>query len=110
MNPTTPATVRVGDVGILIRLTVERDGAAVNLSGAAAKSIAVYDPEGVLAATLAGSFTTDGTDGQLQATSTSACFTRAGPWRAVGIVTGLSAFSGTTEPVVVRAVGIPWDY
>lgn len=102
-------TARVGDVGAVLRLTIERDGTALDISGAGTKTIKVYDPDRVLAATITATFTNTGTDGQLQATLTSACFDRAGTWTAVAYLGSLSGFSGHTSPVsiTVRPVAVP---
>ena len=99
-------TVRVGDVGAAIRLTVERDGTAVDISGAGTKQILVYNPDGVLAATLTGGFYTNGSDGILTATSTSACFDRAGRWVLVAYIASLSGWTGHSTPVPVLAIAV----
>lgn len=93
--------VRVGDVGVVIRLTIERSGTAVSLVGAGSKTIKVYDPNGTLAETLTGSFYTDGSDGIVQGTTTSSSFTSSGLWRAVAYIGSLSSFSGHTSAVTI---------
>jgi hypothetical protein len=105
MPATTPATVRVGDVGAVIRLTIERDGTAVDVSGASTKQIKVYDPDGTLADTLTASFATSGVDGVIQATSTAACFARAGRWVSVAYVV-LGAWTGHSTPATTTAIAV----
>jgi hypothetical protein len=100
-----PLQVRTGDVGAVIRLTIQRDGVAVDISAASTKQIKVYDRSGVLAATLTGSFLTNGTDGILQATTTSDCFTVAGQWRAVAYLV-LGAWTGHSATVTIEAVDV----
>ena len=97
------ARARVGDVGALIRLTIEDStGTAVNISSASPKVIEVYAPDGTtLAETLTGSFYTTGTDGILQATTTSLSFTRAGFWRAVAYAT-IGSWVGRSSVLVIE--------
>ena len=102
-------TARVGDIGAEIRVTIkDLTGAAVNIASASPKQIRVYDPDGVLAETLTGSFYTNGTDGILSATTTASSFTRSGLWRAVGYAT-IGTWTGTssTLSITVRPVAAP---
>ena len=99
-------TVRVGDVGAALEVTVKRSGAVVNIITAGTKQILVINPDGVLAATLTGGFLTDGSDGVLTATSTSACFDRAGRWVLVPYIASMGGWTGHGTPVPVLAIAV----
>lgn len=77
--------IHVGDVGTILLVTFQDAGVVVDISSATTKDILLHDPEGVTA-TLAGTFTTDGTDGKLQITSVAATFDMAGCWKIQGHV------------------------
>lgn len=69
-----------GDVGAVLRLTIKDGGSAVNISGASAKKFELAKPDGTLTEVTA-VFVTDGTDGKLKWTTTSANdLDQAGPW------------------------------
>ena len=72
-------TVCVADSGTVIRKTVEEDGAAVDLSAATGRTFVFTGPSGQRN-TLSASFVTDGTDGQLTASSEAGTWDEAGEW------------------------------
>jgi hypothetical protein len=61
-------TVRSGAIGVVITLTVEEDGAVMNLSSATMKNIDLRQPNGDVV-TYPASFVTNGTDGKVTATT-----------------------------------------
>lgn len=72
--------LQVGDVNVPIRLTVvDSAGTAVDLSGYSTLEILLDDPDGNTS-TLTASFTTDGTDGKIEAATTSGLIDEAGTW------------------------------
>ena len=64
--------VHVGDIGTVLRVTVQdEDAAIVDISAASTKQILIKKPNGTLL-TKTAAFTTDGTDGQMQYTTVGA--------------------------------------
>lgn len=87
-------TVRVGDVGVVIRLTVTEDGAVKDLSAATSKSLVFTKPSGAQT-TKNASFTLTGADGRLQYTTTAASdLNEVGRWRVRARVGGVAGFTG----------------
>ena len=76
-------TIKVGDWGTAIELTVQENGVAVDISGATTKTITFYKPDGTHVVKTA-AFTTDGTDGKMRYTVTADELNQSGTWRAVG--------------------------
>lgn len=71
--------IHVGDIGTVLRRTVQDNGDVVDISGATTKQILLKGPSGALK-TKTASFTTDGTDGQLQWTTILNDLDEAGQW------------------------------
>lgn len=96
--------VRVGDIGVVIILTVYEDGAVKDISSATNLEIHIKKPGGtVLEKTAA--FTTNGTDGKLQYTTQSDGFTEEGYYEVRGNFT-LNTWSGSTTEMFVLAEAI----
>ncbi len=95
--------LHVGDSGTTLRVTVEEDGAAVDVSGATA-AIILKDPSGNTAATAA-SFTDDGSDGQIEMVTTTETLTEAGKWWIQAkITTDNGEWYSDTEEFYVAAI------
>lgn len=99
------AAVRVGDVGVLIRLTVQQDGAAKNISTATTKEIHIYKPSGS-EVTRTASFTTNGSDGQVEVSTQSGDLDESGTYTATAHLV-MGSWTGTSSPMVftVRPTG-----
>ncbi|MGE3341495.1 MAG: hypothetical protein AB7J46_06400 [Candidatus Altimarinota bacterium] len=97
--------LHVGDVGVVIRLTVQEDGSAKDISTATTKQIKIRKPSGEIV-TLTGSFTTTGSDGKLEAETTSTDFDELGEYRAYAylVIGDWSGHTGSTR-IDCRAVG-----
>lgn len=98
------ASPHVGDVGVLIRLTVRQDGAAMNISSALTKQIKIYKPSGE-AVTRTGSFTTDGTDGKLEAVTESSDLDEVGKYRAVAYL-AIGSWSGHSSAGMFNVLAV----
>lgn len=73
--------VRIGDVGVIFRLTVKEDGVVVDIATATVtKEIKFVSPNGTVK-TKDATFTTDGTDGKLEYPSIAADLDECGQWR-----------------------------
>lgn len=73
-------TYRLGDYGQTIRRTIlDQDNMVQDVSGASTKSLLLADPSGNVS-TLALSFTTDGTDGQVEYVIATGVLDEAGTW------------------------------
>lgn len=94
---------RAGAIGSIVRLTVEEDGVAVNISAVSTKNLIFIRPNGSMVVKTA-SFTTDGTDGKLQYTDTTGSLLDwrdpgvLGQWRVAAELLGLSSWSGESSP------------
>jgi hypothetical protein len=88
--------LHVGDVGAVIRLTIYEDGAAKNISAASAKQIHIRKPDGSVLVKTA-TFTTSGSDGQLEAATESGDLDDRGQYRAAAYMT-LGSWTGFTSP------------
>ena len=75
--------IHVGDTGTRITLTFTDAGVAVDISWATTINIILMGPSGA-AATLAGTFTTDGSDGKIYYDSLVGTFSEDGEWRIQG--------------------------
>ena len=91
-------TLRVGDEGVLIRLTVLQDGAAKNVSTASLKEIDLRKPNGTTV-TYDATFTTDGTDGQLECVTEAGDLDQVGTYRAAACV-AIGSWTGHSTPAV----------
>lgn len=100
------ATVHVGDVGVLIRLTVTQDGAARDISTASTKQIQIVKPDGSVVVRNA-SFTATGVNGQLEAATQSGDLDLEGRYAACAYLV-IGGWSGHTGALAfsVRAVGV----
>lgn len=76
------STLRVGHIGAVIRRTILSNitGSALDVSTATAKTLKIERPDGTVLSKTA-SFTTDGTDGQLEYSTISGDLDQPGEWR-----------------------------
>lgn len=74
------AAVHKNDVGTVFRLTIYENGAAMDISAATVKQIKFQKPSGTVVAQ-SGTFTTDGTNGQLEYTSVTSDLNEKGAWK-----------------------------
>jgi len=72
--------VRVGDIGVTFKVTIEDCGTVVDVSAASTKQILLYKPDGTVL-TKTASFYTDGTDGIIKYSTISGDLNIAGFWR-----------------------------
>lgn len=96
--------IHVGDRPVMRYTLVDEDGAAVDLSGATGKYIAIKSPRGGKTLYPA-TFTSDGTDGVIEAR-----FVQPGPagvWKGWGYVTGVDSFSGYSEVDIYPVLDTP---
>lgn len=79
--------LRVGGSGTVFRITIkDPDEVVIDISAASSKSVKFRAPDGTVS-TKAGSFTTDGTDGQLQYSDTDGSLQNVeGRWKLWGVV------------------------
>lgn len=75
-----PAELHYGDIGTVIRITVNEDNVAKDVSGATAKAFKFRKPSGATVNKNA-SFETDGTDGVLRYVTADGDLDEAGLWR-----------------------------
>ncbi len=74
--------MRLGDVGIPLRLTVvDESGVAIDISSATTKQILFKAPGGGDVTTQSANFTTDGSDGKIEFVSTALFPDEKGKWR-----------------------------
>jgi hypothetical protein len=86
----------VGDFGTVIRLTVAHNGGPADLSGAAGVSIYLISPQKKQVIRTA-TFTTDGTNGQMEMVVEEGDLSEQGSWGVYGFVQGLNGFTGFTS-------------
>ena len=72
--------IHQGDIGTILRLTVKDGTDAIDLSAATTKEIVLRKPSGSMV-TKDATFTTDGSDGQIQYTTVADDLDEAGIWR-----------------------------
>jgi hypothetical protein len=96
--------VRVGDVGVVLVLTVYEDNAVKNISAATDLEVRIKKPSGSVL-TKSATFSTDGTDGKLQYTTETDGFTEEGVYEIRGHF-NLNFWEGTTTEVLVSAEAI----
>lgn len=109
MPVATPDTVRQGQSGTVFRATIkdDADDSVVDVSGATTKEIKAQKPDGTIL-TKTASFTTDGTDGDIEFSDDSAEFTdTVGQWRYWGYVELAGGWSGDSTTLIyeVESVG-----
>lgn len=77
-------TPHVGDVGMVLRvLVIDENGVALNISSATTREILLGKPDDTVTTNVA-TFTTDGTDGLIQLTTTASTFDQTGEWEIQG--------------------------
>lgn len=92
------ALIRVGDVGTIIQVTVkDEDDAVIDISTCSVKQLVFLRPDATYY-TRAAQFSTDGTNGVIQYTTTSADLTVAGEWKVQAYVE-LGTWKRTSSPV-----------
>jgi hypothetical protein len=96
--------VHVGDVGVVIRLTVYEDGVVKNLSSALTRQIKIRKPNGTVL-TRTAEFVTTGIDGRLQ------CLSLAEDFDAPGLYEARASFyiggwQGHTTATVIECVSV----
>ena len=99
-------TFHVGDFGTALILTVEENGATVDISAVTTKTIKLRTPDG-RTLTKTATFTTSGVNGQFQYTLQQGDLDMPGRWRWQGYLTGLGGWSGHTseaQPFEVKQV------
>lgn len=79
-------------VGTIFRLTIEEDGTAVDVSTATTKQIRFQKPDGSALVKTA-TFTTTGTNGQIEYATVSGDLNQAGQWEMQGYI-AMSGWSG----------------
>ena len=80
-------TIQAGDIGTIVRLTIEDCGTAVDVSSASTKQIIFQSPtQGDASVTQTASFFTDGTDGIIEYALIADDVDTAGTWRVQGKV------------------------
>lgn len=89
-------SLHIDDYGEKIKVTVEEDGAAVNVSAATATTFLIKDPEGTVT-TQTATETTDGTDGKLEWIITTGFLASAGLWTVQAHVVFASSEFYTSE-------------
>lgn len=72
--------IHVSDIGTILRLTVYEGSSALDISSATTKQFKFKKPDGITS-TIDASFTTDGSDGNLQYTVTSGFLDQSGTWQ-----------------------------
>jgi hypothetical protein len=77
--------IHVGDVGTILRVIVEDDGAVINVSGTDSRTIYLKKPDGTKL-TKTAVFTTDGSDGKIQYVTISGDLDTEGWWKIQGLV------------------------
>lgn len=97
--------LHVGDVGVLVKLTVMQDGAVKDVSTATTKQIVINKPGGTVV-TRTASFTTTGADGKVQCATESTDLTEVGTYRTCAYLV-MGSWSGYSDGATfeVRAVG-----
>lgn len=93
--------IQVGAIGLVMTLTVEEDGAAVNVSSASTKKIKIRKPGGAVLEKDA-AFTTNGTDGKLTYTTISGDIDKVGEYRVQAYVV-MSGFTGSSSIATFEA-------
>ena len=96
-------TIRKDDIGTILRLTINDDGSPVDVSSAVTtKNILLKKPSGSVV-TKAASFTTDGTDGQIQYVTLISEIDEVGVWQAQAhVVITAGTFRSTIERFTVQ--------
>lgn len=89
--------IRVGDVGVAFKVTIEDCGSIVDVSAASTKEILLYKPDGSVL-TKTASFFTNGTDGIIQYATVVGDINMAGFWRIEAhVILGASEYYSEIE-------------
>jgi hypothetical protein len=83
-------TYRVLDANFVLKILCKVAGATTDISWATSKYVKLKNPKSGVVTVLAASFTTDGTDGFVQATVTAAILAAPGQWRVSPLLLGAS--------------------
>jgi hypothetical protein len=89
-------SLHVGDIGAVIRLTVYEDGSPKNISSAVPKQLKIRKPDGSVT-TKTASFSTDGTNGQLQCVTDISDLDQEGRYTVSAYMT-IGSWTGYTSP------------
>jgi len=71
--------IHIGDIGTVLRVTIKDGDDVVDISGATSKIIILEDPDGTKYEKAA-TFTTNGTDGEIQYTTVDGDLNKRGNW------------------------------
>lgn len=74
------AEIHKGDIGTVFEVTVQENGAALNISSATTKQILLRKPSGTVL-TKTASFVTDGTNGKISYTTVAGDLSEDGQWK-----------------------------
>lgn len=96
--------IHVGDIGTVFRLTITEDGAAVDVSLATTKQIKFLAPNGTLL-TKTATFTTDGTDGQIEYATVADDLSLPGKWQIQAHV-AISGWDGHSEALTFTVYSV----
>lgn len=92
--------LHVGDIGAVIRITVYEDGSPKDISTASPKQLKIRKPDGSVT-TKTASFTTDGSNGQLQCATESGDLDLEGRYTVSAYMT-IGSWTGYTTPVAFK--------
>jgi len=99
---TINTTIQKNDIGTRFDLTFLEAGTAVDISSASTKSIILTAPDATKT-TYAGTFITDGTNGQLRYTTVTGDIDQAGHWHLQGkVIITAGTFSSSVEDFYVK--------
>lgn len=93
--------IQVGAIGLVMTLTIEEDGAVVNISSATAKTIKIRKPGGAVL-TKNAAFTTNGSDGKLTYTTLADDIDKVGEYKVQAYVE-MTGFTGHSSIVTFEA-------
>ena len=101
-----PAPVQEDQQGLIVRMTIQQGGTAVDVSDATTKQLIFRGPNET-ATTVTAAFSSDGSDGKIQyATTTSdSVLDNAGRWEVQGKVADGSTYTRFTSRELVECVG-----
>ncbi len=96
-------TLRVGDTGTRLRVTVTVDDVALDISTATVKQLVLRKPDGT-AVTKTAQFETDGSDGVVYYATVTGDIDQAGRWTLQAVVT-MPSWSGRSDKVNFEVEG-----
>lgn len=88
--------VFVGDIGTVFRATIKEDGTAVDVSSATVTKQFVFQPPDGVSFTRNATFTTDGTDGQIEYATIDGDMSVGGEWKLQAFIV-LTAWTGHSD-------------